>query len=208
MGGDVLRTGDPGRTAAVGPDDRAAPGSLRTRSPPFSPASEVCAIYPPDRRTGVCKGDSGGPLLLAEPSAAGGMVQIGVASHGYGECATTRPSVFTRVDAISAWVRGWVQALASSPPASASLPADTVAAPTLARREHHGPLRTLPPEPEAAVPSRRRAARRDAERPRHHPPHRHAGARRGRLATPPNGTRLASQVGRGAPRRGCPTVAS
>ena len=108
------------------------PTVCEREAPPFSPASEVCAIYPPDRRTGVCKGDSGGPLLLAEPSAAGGMVQIGVASHGYGECATTSPSVFTRVDVISAWVRGWAQALASAPPASALLPANTVAAPTLA----------------------------------------------------------------------------
>jgi secreted trypsin-like serine protease len=107
------------------------PESCEREAPPFSPASEVCAIYPPDRRTGVCKGDSGGPLLLAEPSAAGGMVQIGVASHGYNECATTSPSVFTRVDAIAAWVRGWAQALASASSSSASLPADTVAAPTL-----------------------------------------------------------------------------
>ncbi len=97
----------------------------------FSPASEICMIDPPTRQTGVCNGDSGGPLLVPEPSAAGGMVQIGVASHVYGQCATTSPSVFTRVDAISAWVRGWAQALASAPPASASLPADLVAAPTL-----------------------------------------------------------------------------
>jgi hypothetical protein len=59
------------------------------------------------------------------------MVQIGVASHVYGQCATTSPSVFTRVDAISSWVRGWAQALASAPPASPSLPASLVAAPTL-----------------------------------------------------------------------------
>lgn len=109
-----------------------SPGSCEREASPFGPGSELCTIDPPDRQTGVCEGDSGGPLLVAEPSAAGGMVQIGVASHGYGECATTRPSVFTRVDAISAWVRGWVQALASSPPASASLLADTVAVPTLA----------------------------------------------------------------------------
>jgi hypothetical protein len=59
------------------------------------------------------------------------MVQIGVASHVYGQCATTSPSVFTRVDAISSWVRGWAQTLASAPPASQSLPAGLVAAPTL-----------------------------------------------------------------------------
>jgi hypothetical protein len=98
----------------------------------FSPASEVCTIEEPARQTGACSGDSGGPLLMTEPSAAGGMVQIGVASHVYNECATTSPSVFTRVDAISAWVRGWAQTLASAPPASAPLSADTIAAPTLA----------------------------------------------------------------------------
>jgi len=99
---------------------------------PFSPASNVCTIDPPARQTGACEGDSGGPLLVAEPSVAEGMVQIGVASHGYNECATTSPSVFTRVDAVSAWVRGWAQVLASAPPPSASVPAGLVAAPTLA----------------------------------------------------------------------------
>jgi Trypsin len=98
-------------------------------APPFSPASEVCTS---DRRTGGCNGDSGGPLLVPEPSAVGGMVQIGVTSHGYNDCATTSPRVLTRVDAVSAWVRGWAQVLASAPPASAPLPADIVAPPTLA----------------------------------------------------------------------------
>ncbi len=99
---------------------------------PFSPASETCAIGPPDRQTGACNGDSGGPLLAPEPSAVGGLVQIGVATHVYNACATTSPSVFTRADAIFAWVRGWAQALAPAPPASAPPPAGTVAAPTLA----------------------------------------------------------------------------
>jgi secreted trypsin-like serine protease len=98
----------------------------------FSPAGEICTIEEPARQTGVCNGDSGGPLLVPEPSAAGGMVQIGIASHVYGECATTSPSVFTRAGAVSAWVSGWAQVLASAPPVSAPLPANTVAAPTLA----------------------------------------------------------------------------
>ncbi len=98
----------------------------------FSPASEICTIDPANHQTGACNGDSGGPLLVAEPSAVGGMVQIGVASHVYNGCATTSPSVFTRVEAISAWVRGWAQALASGPPAMTSLPAGLVAAPVLA----------------------------------------------------------------------------
>jgi hypothetical protein len=109
-----------------------SPQWCEREAPPFSPASEVCTIDQPDRRTGGCEGDSGGPLLEPEPSAAGGMVQIGVTSHGYNDCATTSPRVLTRVDAISAWVRGWAQALARSPPASALLPANTVAAPVLA----------------------------------------------------------------------------
>lgn len=108
-----------------------SPGSCEREASPFSPASEVCTIDPPARQTGACNGDSGGPLLVAEPSAPGGMVQIGVASHVYGKCATTSPSVFTRADVISSWVSGWAQALTSAPPASTSLPADLVAAPTL-----------------------------------------------------------------------------
>ena len=107
------------------------PGWCEREAAPFSPASDVCTIDPPSRQTGACNGDSGGPLLVAEPSAAGGMAQIGVASHVSNECATTRPSVFTRVDAISAWIRGWAQALATSPPASAPLPSGLVAAPAL-----------------------------------------------------------------------------
>jgi secreted trypsin-like serine protease len=107
------------------------PQHCEQEAPPFSPASEICVVDTPSRQTGSCEGDSGGPLLVAEPSAVGGMVQIGVDDHGYGECATSSPSVFARVDAISAWVRGWAQALASAPPASASLPGDTVAMPML-----------------------------------------------------------------------------
>jgi secreted trypsin-like serine protease len=108
------------------------PEGCEREASPFSPASELCAIDPPDRQTGACNGDSGGPLLAPEPSAVGGQVQIGVASHVYNECATTSPSVFTRADAISAWVRGWAQALAPAPPVSAPPSAGTVVAPTLA----------------------------------------------------------------------------
>jgi secreted trypsin-like serine protease len=107
------------------------PQSCERQAPPFSPASELCVIDPPNRQTGACKGDSGGPLLMRQPAAVGGMVQIGLASHVYGDCATTSPSVFTRVDAVSAWVSGWAQALAP-PEASSSVAPDGVAAPALA----------------------------------------------------------------------------
>jgi secreted trypsin-like serine protease len=106
-------------------------GSCESDASPFLPESEICTLDTPARHTGACNGDSGGPLLLAEPSAPGGMAQIGVTSHVYDECATTSPSVFTRVDAIAAWVKGWAQALAGSRPASTPMPATLVAAPTL-----------------------------------------------------------------------------
>jgi trypsin len=107
------------------------PERCEHEAPPFSPASQICVMDTPSRQTGACQGDSGGPLLLPAPSVVGGMAQVGVADHVYGECATTSPSVFTSVDAISAWVRGWAQALASAPAISTILPADTVPAPTL-----------------------------------------------------------------------------
>jgi Trypsin len=97
-------------------------------APPFSPASEICTMGSP-ASTGVCSGDSGGPLLEPMPSAVGGMVQIGVTSHGYRQCATTRPSVFTRVDAISSWIKQWTQALA---PGSTLTSSETVPSPSLA----------------------------------------------------------------------------
>ncbi len=109
-----------------------SPQYCEREASPASPESQTCAIDPPARKTGACYGDSGGPLLMAEPSAPGAMVQIGVASHVYGNCATTDPSVFTRADAISSWVSGWAQALAGNPPASTSLPADLVPVPSLA----------------------------------------------------------------------------
>jgi trypsin len=100
------------------------PGWCEREAPPFDPSSELCILDSPAGQTGACNGDSGGPLLLPYPPAVGGMVQVGVASHAYNECATTRPSVFTRVDAVSSWVRAWEQTLsapaAPAPPTSAS----------------------------------------------------------------------------------------
>ncbi len=106
--------------------------SCEREASPFAPASEICVVDSPRRQTGICHGDSGGPLLLREPNAVGGMVQIGVASHGYGECATTSPAVFTRVDAVSSWIEAWARALVPAPPGMASASADAVPAPALA----------------------------------------------------------------------------
>jgi hypothetical protein len=95
---------------------------------PFSPASEICTVGSP-ASTSACNGDSGGPLLEPMPSAVGGMVQIGVVSHVYRRCDTSKPSVFTRVDAVSGWVERWVQVLASG---STLEPSQPVPSPSLA----------------------------------------------------------------------------
>jgi secreted trypsin-like serine protease len=109
-----------------------APQRCEREASPFSPSGELCVLDPPALRTGACNGDSGGPLLVPDASAVGGMAQIGVASHVYGECATTSPSVFTRVAAVSAWIRGWLEALAPGQASAASAPDDAVPVPELA----------------------------------------------------------------------------
>ncbi|HEY2632518.1 MAG TPA: trypsin-like serine protease [Solirubrobacteraceae bacterium] len=78
-------------------------------APPFFAKGELCTITPPKYLTGACNGDSGGPLLVPGP-VEGETVEVGVSVHVYGKCSTHRPTVYTRVDFISAWVRGWVDA--------------------------------------------------------------------------------------------------
>ncbi len=84
----------------------------RRNAPPFYRRSEICAIDPPDYTTGACNGDSGGPLLARE-TPGGEPVEIGIVVHGYAQCSTRLPSVFTRVEAIAAWVKTWVDAYQS-----------------------------------------------------------------------------------------------
>jgi secreted trypsin-like serine protease len=88
----------------------------RRNAPPFYPRSEICTITAPSYSTGVCEGDSGGPLLALGPS--GEAVEVGVADHVYGRCSTRRPSVFASVGSISSWIHTWIEAykLAPTPP--------------------------------------------------------------------------------------------
>ncbi len=86
-------------------------------STPFYEGYELCTTYPPDYETGVCFGDSGGPLLALDP-AGSDVVELGLVSRGYGECSTHYPTVFTRSDLIASWVGEWVNAVRPSPQAT------------------------------------------------------------------------------------------
>lgn len=80
---------------------------------PFYARSEICTISPPSYSTGVCEGDSGGPLLVSGPS--GEPVEVGVTDHVYEKCSTRHPSVFASVGALSSWIQSWVLAYAHAP---------------------------------------------------------------------------------------------
>jgi secreted trypsin-like serine protease len=88
-------------------------------APPFYASEEICTIDAPSYTTGVCFGDSGGPLLSTDASS-GEPVEVGIAVHVYGKCSTRHPSVFTRVDRIAAWVDSWIAAYRSPPSSPAA----------------------------------------------------------------------------------------
>lgn len=94
------------------------------KAPPFFARSEICTISPPSYTTGVCEGDSGGPLLIAGPS--GEPVEVGVADHVYDKCSTHHPSVYASVGALSSWVGSWVAAYQRTPPPPSSAPPTTL----------------------------------------------------------------------------------
>jgi secreted trypsin-like serine protease len=91
-------------------------------APPFFKRSELCAIDPPSYASGGCNGDSGGPLLVGTGAAA---VEVGIAVHVYARCSTRRPTVFTSVAAIHAWLESWVTAYAIPAGAPSPTPAAT-----------------------------------------------------------------------------------
>jgi secreted trypsin-like serine protease len=90
-----------------------APRWCRRHAPPFFARSEICTIDPPTYSTGACNGDSGGPLLAAE-GPEGALVQVGITVHGYEQCSTHMPTVYTRLAAIAPWVQSWIDAYRST----------------------------------------------------------------------------------------------
>ena len=103
---------------------------------PFDPGIQLCAIDAPTFSSGACFGDSGGPLLANDlVGQDGAPTEVGITSRGEGNCSTTAPDTFTRVDAISPWAGAVIAAAApslpSSPTATPTPPSTT--APTLPR---------------------------------------------------------------------------
>ena len=75
----------------------------------------ICAIDFPRAESGVCHGDSGGPLFAHDSKR--GWLQIGITEAGYGRCTTHRPQLFTRVDVLRKWIYGRVRAVEAVPAA-------------------------------------------------------------------------------------------
>jgi trypsin len=70
----------------------------------------ICAIDFPKFNSGVCHGDSGGPLLETLPHDRG-TIEIGITQAGFGECSTKRPGIFTRANLIAPWADRWIATL-------------------------------------------------------------------------------------------------
>lgn len=94
----------------------------RTQSyyPPYSTSGQMCTIDPPDRRSGGCFGDSGGPVIAQR--ADGSPVELGIVSTGGPECSTKLPNIFTRADLVSTWATEWVAAIETGAPPPALKP--------------------------------------------------------------------------------------
>lgn len=85
----------------------------RRHAHPFSSKWEICAIDPAHFASGGCHGDSGGPLVVPG-SGEGEQVEVGITAHGYRRCSTHSPTVYTRVGALSGWLRSWIAAYSTA----------------------------------------------------------------------------------------------
>ncbi len=73
---------------------------------------QLCGLDVPAHKVTACFGDSGGPAIAKAPD--GTPVEVGITSDS--ECSGRLPAVFTRVDRISEWVKGWIDAVESGAP--------------------------------------------------------------------------------------------
>jgi hypothetical protein len=72
----------------------------------FQPHFEICTLDTPTLTTGICKGDSGGPLIATADRRD---VEIGIAARGNPTCSTRSPATFTRISTILPWLRRWME---------------------------------------------------------------------------------------------------
>jgi chymotrypsin/chymotrypsin-like protease len=81
----------------------------------FRPLAQLCSIDPPRYATGGCNGDSGGPLIVKpsnrEPVEVGILRAVVEPAGVKTECPTTEPTVYTRSEAVAAWVSEWAARL-------------------------------------------------------------------------------------------------
>jgi hypothetical protein len=124
----------------------------------FFSSGTLCAIDP-GGLYGVCSGDSGGPLVALRPDGAG-LVQIGITSRAASTCTTAQPGFYTRVDAVSTWVKSLVTAFAppAPPPPPPTAPPVVVQPPAPVAAPAPPPAPTFVPAP-VTGPSRRYAGR-------------------------------------------------
>ena len=91
----------------------------------FDENTEFCATDPGSNAITVCNGDSGGPAFVQGPGAT--QIELGIVDRG-ASCDPSKPSIFTRVDQVSAWVQGQIAAHPPSAPAPAPAPSPPAAA--------------------------------------------------------------------------------
>jgi secreted trypsin-like serine protease len=78
----------------------------RSDAPAFITGIDYSVLDPPSYKSGVCSGDSGGPLLVR--TATGTAVEVGIAVKAPLSCTTKIPSVFTRLSVIAPWLEMWI----------------------------------------------------------------------------------------------------
>lgn len=113
----------------------------------FDVGRQMCAIDAPTLADGTCFGDSGGPLLGQR--ADGTWVELGITAFGAGDCNTGVADFFSRADAVSGWVGGWIQAL--NGPAAPSQPVGPPPPPVTPPPAPPPPPPVVSPKPLAGV---------------------------------------------------------
>jgi secreted trypsin-like serine protease len=73
----------------------------------------ICAIDFPKAASGICHGDSGGPLFVADRKR--GWLEIGITEAVFDRCTTHRPQLFTRTDLLSSWIKARVEKIEAQP---------------------------------------------------------------------------------------------